>query len=81
MGAYDNDIAVGAATDVMSVTPSDSTAVFFRQLFITGAGTLKIDTLDTVGRTLTVPANFTLTCVVKKVWATGTAATGIIGYA
>lgn len=80
MGAYNNNIEDGPATDVIPVTPNDTTAVFFRQLYITGAGTLKIDTLDTVGRTITVPAGFTLTCVVKTVWATGTTATGILGY-
>lgn len=82
MGLFSNSASVSPASDVMDITPSDTVALRLRQLYVTTGGTLKVDTLNTIGRTLSaIPDRTTLTCVILKVYATGTSATGLIGYA
>lgn len=66
------------AEDCFPVTPSDTDelAIEARALLISVGGTLKITTAQGTVRSLTVPAG-ELRCRVRKVHATGTAATGI----
>lgn len=71
------------AVDVVPVTPDDG--VIFNpplcELEITGdAGDLVVETLAGTERTITASAGFVLRCGVKRVLATGTTATGVIGY-
>jgi hypothetical protein len=64
----------------VAVTPNDNAPLpHAGALYVTGTGTLKIDTAGgQIGVTLTVvPANALLPVVAAKVYATGTSATGI----
>jgi hypothetical protein len=68
----------GLVRNWIAVTPSDSadnvgTGNVAIGLYVTVAGNVSF--IDAV--TVTVPANFILTCSVARVKATGTAATGI----
>lgn len=67
------------ATQIYAVTPNDSADLTnaARSLYITVGGTIKITTIGDTTETVTVPSNFYLLCQVKRVWATGTTATGI----
>jgi len=74
----------GAVRDIIAVTPNDSagTAPFDNDtvaigLYITTGGAVKITTVTGEDRTITVPDNFYLVCACKRVFATGTTATGI----
>lgn len=88
MGAYTNNIGSGVAEDVFAVTPSDAIGVsdgtttvpLIRALYITTGGTLKYTNIGGVDRTITVPSGFLLDCAMKRVYATGTASTGLLGY-
>jgi hypothetical protein len=67
------------AHDIVPVTPNDSTDLpdgLCRGLLIASGGTLKIHVADGTARTLTVPAGI-IPVYAKRVWATGTSATGI----
>jgi hypothetical protein len=83
VGLFNNEVDTGPASDVVDITPNDGTvfAAPLRQIFVTNGGSLKVDTLDQVGRVLAaVPSGFYLTCVVRRVYSTGTTATGLIGF-
>jgi len=74
----------GAVRDMAPVTPNNAldTAPFDNGvvaigLYITVGGAVKFTTVGGEDRTITVPNNFYLTCSCKRVFATGTAATGI----
>lgn len=61
-----------------AVTPSDADDLAVPGiLYITGTGDVKVDMVGTGTVTLTVTANTFLKIQVKKVYATGTDATGI----
>lgn len=69
------------AQDAVAVTPSDSTAVLFRGLWIGGAGNVAIIGLlgDTAVTLSGVPAGTYLPIAVKRVMSTNTTATLIVG--
>ena len=69
------------ARTAAAVTPSNSTANYFAFLRIGVAGDIKVDTIGgSVGVTIAVLAGEYLPLSVTKVYATGTTATGIIGF-
>lgn len=70
------------AADAFAVTPSDGAdlSVCARAIYVGGAGDIAIVTL--AGNTVVfpgVPAGTTLACSARRVRATGTTATGIVG--
>jgi hypothetical protein len=70
------------ATAAFSVTPNDSTdfAFYTRGLWIGGAGNLSVQMMnDTILTFSGVPAGTLLPLAVRKVRATGTTATNIVG--
>ncbi len=69
------------AIDCFPVNPNDNAdlAVLPRRLLIATGGTLKVTTLAGNTVQLTVPAG-EFRCAVKRVFATGTAASGITGF-
>ena len=75
------DLSVGMVADIAPVTPSDTVDIqgFAVGLYITGGGTISFET-PSGSRQITVPGFYTLTCLVKRVNATGTTATGIHAY-
>lgn len=70
-----------SSDDCFAVTPSDGTdfAVVARCLLITTGGTLKFHKPDGTAVTTTVPTGYFMQRV-KRVWATGTTATGITAF-
>jgi hypothetical protein len=68
---------------VVAVTPADAdVAEPFRSLVVFGAGDVKFTALDGSSDTWTIPSGavpFVVPVAVKRVWATGTTATGIKG--
>ena len=70
----------GPAIDIVPITPSDSTILdpVPVGLYVTGAGTIVIETVSNNVRTLTVPVFFYLPVGVRRVLA-ATTATGIHG--
>lgn len=77
------DIYGAPAARGAAVTPSDSTPVRFRALYIGGTGDVSVlfaeDTNDTAVVLAAVPAGTVLPIVVKRVRSTGTTATNIVG--
>ena len=64
--------------NVLSVTPNDGADLTkFGTLYVTGAGTVKVDLVGSGQFTFTATANTFYKLQVKRVYATGTAATGI----
>jgi hypothetical protein len=88
MTTYGEKYGTDTSEDVFPVTPADAAGVtdgttirpVVRQVFCTGAGTIKFTTVLGITTTLTVGAGFFLQCAITRVWATGTTATGLIGY-
>lgn len=79
---HKTDIPSGPARTADNITPDNATnlATPLRQLDIETGGTISfVDGYDVV-KSLTVPDGYALKCVVKRVNATGTTATGFIGY-
>lgn len=67
------------AFSVAAVTPSNTTVISARALYIGGAGNVAVTALDGSTATFTsVPAGTILPVVVTKVMATGTTATNIV---
>lgn len=67
--------------DAFAITPSDSAANIATYLRVGAVGgALKVTTLGGNDIVLTVLANEYIPLSVTKVWATGTVATGIIGF-
>lgn len=89
MGAFGAPYSTAVSDDVFAVTPADAAGVtdgtkiraLIRQLYITTGGTLKYTSASGNVNTITVPNGFTLQCAMTQVWATGTTATGLLGYA
>jgi hypothetical protein len=75
------DLTNGMVADVIAVTPSNSEDIdgFVVGIYVTVGGDISFETQGGT-RTITVPDNFTLTCIVKRVNATNTTATGIHAY-
>lgn len=64
--------------NVLSVTPNDGADLTkFGTLYVTGAGTVKVDMVGSGQFTFTAVANTFYKLQVKRVYATGTSATGI----
>lgn len=65
-----------------SITPSDANdlADSTRMIRVDGAGTLKVDMVGSGTLTFTMTAGEWLPICVKKVYSTGTTATGIVGF-
>lgn len=77
------DLSAGnVARDFSAITPSNSTDLTGTciGLYVTVAGDVVYLNANGVERTVTVPNNFKLDCIIKRVKATGTTATGIYGY-
>lgn len=73
----------GISTKSFAVTPHNATnfaAGEARYLFIGGAGTVTIVLIDDTTVQYTVPAGQYILCCCKRVNATGTTATGIVGH-
>lgn len=70
-----------AARHATAITPSDTTVVKFRAIYVGGAGNLAVLMEgDTVATTFnSVPAGSILQIRVQKVMATNTTATNIVG--
>lgn len=69
------------SNDVIPITPSDTTDLVNGVLECTGAsGTVVVRTTADVDRTYTIAAGGQLKCTIKKVYATGTTATGLVLY-
>jgi hypothetical protein len=69
-----------APSQWVAVTPSDTVDLSPRPnvgLYVTGGGAVKFDGDGGVAATVTVPANFYLWGMVRRVYATGTTATGL----
>ena len=69
----------GPATDALPVTPSNSAdlAQVAIALYVEAGGTVVVDTVAGQTRTLTIADFSILPLGVRRVWATGTTATGI----
>lgn len=71
----------GAVVDMLPITPNDINlfpdGIVAIGLYITVGGDVKFTTARGEARTVTVPDNFYLICSAKRVFATGTTATGI----
>jgi len=71
----------GAVVDMLPITPHDINlfpdGIVAIGLYITTGGAVKFTTARGESRTVTVPDNFYLICSAKRVFATGTTATGI----
>ena len=88
MSAYRDKFGVGVSEDVFAVTPADAPGVtdgtvvrdVVRQIYCNGAGNLKYTSTSGVTNTIPIAAGFFLQCAITKVWATGTTATGLLGY-
>lgn len=88
MGSYSNAFSLGVSEDVFAITPTDADGIvgangtrkMVRQIYATGAGNIKYTSTADVVETIAVPAGFVLECAVKRVWSTGTTATGLLGY-
>lgn len=73
-----------------TITPNDTTyltkdgrqngPMLYNALYITGAGAIRIEDKDGTVVTYTVPANFIMPFRPYRVHATGTTATGIVGW-
>lgn len=63
--------------DMFALTPDDNTDYpnIIRQLVIATGGTLRVQTLAGNDRTVTVKDDQVVTCMITKVYATGTTAT------
>lgn len=69
------------ADDAYMITPADSALTLpVRAVRVAVAGDMKITTRAGTVRTLTVTANELIVCGVTQLWATGTTATGFLGY-
>jgi len=75
------DLSGGMASDIVPITPSDTVDIdgFAVGLYITTGGDVSFETANGT-RTLTVPDFHTFPCVITRVNATGTTATGIHAY-
>lgn len=64
-----------------AITPSDSAdlPLFTRALNVTASGTVKITTVSGDEATLSVVAGIAFPIRARRIWATGTSATGIVG--
>ncbi len=89
MGVFTNNIPPNVSEDVFAVTTSDTAGGVYdgtarvpmiRALYITTGGTLKYTKIDGSDRSITVPSGFLLECAMTRVYATGTASTGLLGY-
>lgn len=71
----------GQASDGFDVTPNNSTdlAAVAYGFFCTTAGTVKVTMANGTALTFTSVACQYHPLIVKRIWATGTTATGIIG--
>ena len=65
-----------------AITPNDSTDIATRPdgIFVGGAGTIAMQGTDDNAATFTVPAGVTLPLSPTRILATGTTATGIVGF-
>lgn len=69
------------SNDVIPITPSDTVDLVDGVIECTGVtGTVAVRTTADFDRTYTIAAGGTLKCTVKKVYATGTTATGLVLY-
>lgn len=71
-----------SGSDPFSITPSDSVDLTkpVRGVSITVSGTIKITKYDGSTDTLTFPAGGPFPMRAQRVWATGTTATGLVGF-
>ena len=69
------------ASDVFTITPADADLVkSVFSIYVTTGGTLVLTVPgSTAVRTITVPSNFMLNCMVRRV-ASASTATGLIGF-
>ena len=73
--------AYGTFNNAIAITPADGAdlAHMIEVLVAGAAGTVKVDTPNQTGVTLTVAAGIPLPLRIAKVYATGTTATGLTG--
>lgn len=68
---YGSAAAAALQSDTVNVTK------IIRSLYVEGAGAVKFRGLDDVDDTWNVPANFIIPVAMKRLWSTGTTATGL----
>jgi hypothetical protein len=69
------------ATSLVAITPADTDLTTpVRGLYVAGGGDIKLTSADGTTVTITVPSYTNISCVITRVWSTGTTATGITGY-
>ncbi|OHC93913.1 MAG: hypothetical protein A3H25_02825 [Sphingomonadales bacterium RIFCSPLOWO2_12_FULL_63_15] len=82
--AFESGFSTGASYTAIPITPSDTVDIVggpVRWVDVTGTGDIAFH--DARGNTVTlssVPAGYQIKCIVKRVLAIGTTATGFIGY-
>lgn len=66
-------------TQSYTITPNDSADLtnYARALYVTVGGTVTFTTVDDITDTITVPDSFIVPGQIKRVFSTGTTATGI----
>lgn len=71
------------ATTLASVTPNDAADLAWatRAIAVTGTGTVRLTTVDGSQGTIHVAAGVPFPIRVRRIWATGTTATGIVALA
>ncbi|CUH80856.1 hypothetical protein TRM7557_03107 [Tritonibacter multivorans] len=69
------------ATRLLPITPDDATdlSVFVRGLCVTTSGMVQVTTVEDTTATVYVAAGAPLPVRIKRVWATGTDADGLVG--
>ncbi len=78
MPSYDQSVSY----TVIPITKSDATVYDppLRWVDVLGAGDVALVDARGVAKTITVTAGYSIKCVVKQILATGTTATGFLGY-
>ena len=72
---------VGPADEIFDITPNDSADLAWatRAINVAVSGTVRVTTVSNTTATLYVAAGIAFPIRAKRVFATGTAATGIVG--
>lgn len=71
----------GPASRLFPITPDDTTdlEVFVRSLSVASSGLVRVTTVDNSEATIYIAAGAPFPVRVRRVWATATDATGIVG--
>lgn len=68
-------------SDAVAITTSDTASNNFMDVYVGGAGNVKVTTAKGTDVTFSgVPVGFKIGIEVSKVWSTGTTATNLVGF-